>query len=309
MMKKECEVARDLMPLVLDDVASDGSKALVLDHIQGCADCTAYFDQLKQDVPAKTPQEIEAEHSAFAQATAKLRRQKRIRTLKHVLLGVVIAVVVLLAGAMGYNRLSHVTRQIGLDEYAIVLSQLGDGRLVVTADYKGSTTYLGTTFHTVRETDEATGETVTVLYVGIERYLFATERATPMQNHATARISPDELASFDEIRQGTPKGSAVLWKAGEPIAAASEEMEAYYGWIEVMDRFEAHMVETGDGKLGFSSEEDASRDMLMHTHWIALQSVVPEWQPWIGLQYEPLAEETLRWVLREGESKAPDLAE
>ena len=25
-MKKDCEVVRDLMPLVLDDVASDGSK-------------------------------------------------------------------------------------------------------------------------------------------------------------------------------------------------------------------------------------------------------------------------------------------
>ena len=37
-MKKDCEVVRDLMPLVLDDVASDGSKHMVSAHVQaaGC---------------------------------------------------------------------------------------------------------------------------------------------------------------------------------------------------------------------------------------------------------------------------------
>ena len=35
-MKKDCEVVRDLMPLVLDDVASDGSK-----HMDACADVRA----------------------------------------------------------------------------------------------------------------------------------------------------------------------------------------------------------------------------------------------------------------------------
>ena len=32
-MKKDCEVVRDLMPLVLDDVASDGSKHMVSAHV------------------------------------------------------------------------------------------------------------------------------------------------------------------------------------------------------------------------------------------------------------------------------------
>ena len=35
-MKKDCEVVRDLMPLVLDDVASDGSKHMVSAHLQTC---------------------------------------------------------------------------------------------------------------------------------------------------------------------------------------------------------------------------------------------------------------------------------
>lgn len=51
-MKKDCEVVRDLMPLVLDDVASDGSKHMVSAHVQTCAECAAYMNQLKADLPA-----------------------------------------------------------------------------------------------------------------------------------------------------------------------------------------------------------------------------------------------------------------
>lgn len=51
-MKKDCEVVRDLMPLVLDDVASDGSKHMVSTHVQTCAQCAAYMNQLKADLPA-----------------------------------------------------------------------------------------------------------------------------------------------------------------------------------------------------------------------------------------------------------------
>ncbi len=51
-MKKDCEVVRDLMPLVLDDVASDGSKHMVSAHLQTCAECAAYMNQLKADLPA-----------------------------------------------------------------------------------------------------------------------------------------------------------------------------------------------------------------------------------------------------------------
>ena len=51
-MKKDCEVVRDLMPLVLDAVASDGSKHMVSAHVQTGAECAAYMNQLKADLPA-----------------------------------------------------------------------------------------------------------------------------------------------------------------------------------------------------------------------------------------------------------------
>ena len=305
-MKKECGIARDLMPLVLDDVSSDASKELVLEHVKSCGECGAYFDQLKKEIPAKTAQEIESEHKAFAKAAAKLRRQKRLRTLRLILLGGLIACMLLLGGLKGYGWLRTATRQIGLDEYGIVLSELRDGRVIVTVDYKGSTTFCGTTIQTAEEIDQATDETVTVLYVGEGKYLLANTMDRPMQNASAMRIPPDELSGYAEIRQGTPENYALLWKAGDPITAASEEMEAYYGWIDIMDRLEERMRETDDGKEGFVDVEDSYRYSLMHTHWEALKSVVPEWQPWVWKQHELLDEATLRWVLDGDEAQIPE---
>ena len=39
MKKNDCNVIRDLMPLVLDRVASDESRALVEEHMNSCEEC------------------------------------------------------------------------------------------------------------------------------------------------------------------------------------------------------------------------------------------------------------------------------
>lgn len=305
-MKKECGVVRDLMPLVLDGVSSEESRELMLSHAMGCAECAAVFDQLKKDVPAKTAAEIEDEREAFARAAQKLRKRKRLRTLLHVLLGCLLACAVLLGGALAYRRLSLVIRPIGLDEYGIALSRLQDGRVIVSADYRGSTARLLTTLRREEETDAATGETVAVLYAGMKKHLLGRGMLTPMQNGPTVRISAEEFSDYGEIRRGTREDYVTLWRAGETIPAASPEMEAYYGWIEDMDRFEERRVELSGGEIGFLSAQDAERDSLMHTHWIALQAAVPEWQPWVGPQVKLLDEATLRWLLGGDEAQIPE---
>ena len=39
MNKNDCNVVRDLMPLVLDRVASDESREIVEEHITACGEC------------------------------------------------------------------------------------------------------------------------------------------------------------------------------------------------------------------------------------------------------------------------------
>ena len=53
MKKNECNVVRDLMPLVLDRAASDESRELVEDHISSCGECRKQYDAMKTDLPGR----------------------------------------------------------------------------------------------------------------------------------------------------------------------------------------------------------------------------------------------------------------
>ena len=46
-MKYECEVIRDLLPLYADDVSSAGSRKMVEEHLEECAECTKVLEQLR----------------------------------------------------------------------------------------------------------------------------------------------------------------------------------------------------------------------------------------------------------------------
>jgi len=46
-MKHDCNVARDLMPLMLDGAASEESQKLLNEHLEECADCQAYYDGIR----------------------------------------------------------------------------------------------------------------------------------------------------------------------------------------------------------------------------------------------------------------------
>ena len=46
-MKKECNIVKDLLPLYLDDVCSNESKELVLNHLKNCDECQKELENLK----------------------------------------------------------------------------------------------------------------------------------------------------------------------------------------------------------------------------------------------------------------------
>lgn len=47
-MKVACQIIEDLIPLVIDGIASEESKQLVLQHINECEACAALYDEMSQ---------------------------------------------------------------------------------------------------------------------------------------------------------------------------------------------------------------------------------------------------------------------
>ena len=56
-MKISCNIIKDLLPLYAEDLASEDTRAMVDEHLCGCADCTNFLNQIKQDTPV--PMETE----------------------------------------------------------------------------------------------------------------------------------------------------------------------------------------------------------------------------------------------------------
>ena len=70
-----CEIIQDLMPLVLDDACSDGSRRAVEEHIAGCEHCAEVFSAMKSETPKPAGDENEKKH--FVTAMKKTRRKTR----------------------------------------------------------------------------------------------------------------------------------------------------------------------------------------------------------------------------------------
>lgn len=95
-MKHECDIVRDLMPMVVDGTASEKSKAMVDEHVAECAPCRDMFDEMRQDI---APQTARQEDTTLVR---KLRGRRRIRTALLVLMGMALCAVLAVVGWRGW---------------------------------------------------------------------------------------------------------------------------------------------------------------------------------------------------------------
>lgn len=94
MDKLTCDIVHDLIPLVLDDVASADSKAGVENHIEGCATCKAYYDGMSVRISRSADPDSDKSFVAFCRNIKRRSRIKRIAMTAFIILMVAIIGVV-----------------------------------------------------------------------------------------------------------------------------------------------------------------------------------------------------------------------
>lgn len=77
-MNISCEIIRDLLPLYVDDVCSDDSRALVDCHLQQCENCKTELNDMKGDLPQ---QKVIAEEVDSLKAARKARTKITIKSI------------------------------------------------------------------------------------------------------------------------------------------------------------------------------------------------------------------------------------
>jgi len=149
-----CDVARDLMPLEMDGVCSEGSQKFLKSHLEACAPCREIYAQMKPDASAiflpPCPEENPELGSRVRKAGKRLQRLYRFLSLCGV-------VMFLFLGLFTVQTLrwNHIAKA-PLDSYEITLSSYED---FVHVDLAYSFTNLHGVVHNLKE--ETDGAVIT----------------------------------------------------------------------------------------------------------------------------------------------------
>ena len=117
MNRNDCDIARDLMPLSIDGVCSEGSQRFLDEHLSQCSPCNDYFCGMKAalqlPVKAEPTQESKSLKKSFRHVN------KRFKALWITLIAMVCAFALLLVAAGVNQVLMNHTEAAPLDMYEI----------------------------------------------------------------------------------------------------------------------------------------------------------------------------------------------
>ena len=103
-MKKECSVVRDVLPLYLEHMVSEGTTVFVKEHLETCSDCAAEFERLKSGRQIDTAETPQREHDADVIAAVRKKIAKRI---VKAVVAVCLVFVVLFSAVLLYTSISY----------------------------------------------------------------------------------------------------------------------------------------------------------------------------------------------------------
>lgn len=128
-MKHNCDVIRDLMPLCVDNAASEASRRMLADHLAECRECAEAYNEMKTELPQEA-----LEHPAFDAEMKLLQKAQLRRKYRSVFIGVLIGVLVVVGlGYFIYKNIFFFDYELPVDQFDIQLSRRENGDIIQTA--------------------------------------------------------------------------------------------------------------------------------------------------------------------------------
>ncbi len=124
-MKIQCNIAKDLMPLYIDEVLSEESKAAVEEHLTGCEGCREYYRKM-HDAELPGAESKAEEVLGRLDEAERLKKLKKSMLLKRIRTIAATAVVVALIIAAGVTLIFHTPSYIPYEDTGIRMTENGD---------------------------------------------------------------------------------------------------------------------------------------------------------------------------------------
>lgn len=280
-MKTSCQITKDLLPLVVDEIASDDTRTYVEEHLSDCPNCQKHFALLRESTTDIGKAAVELEEQLFEKAAAAIRRKRAKRTAGKIFLGVLIAFMLLFAfyGLKSELYDNQAAVRMNENDYDVRLSQLSDGRVVASVKLLGRHTIGGMGTYTSEETD---GMRTLHLDLWTSYIPYGDVNENSYQQLMTL-----DLTDCDAICIGN--GEKTIWQRGEEIPSASQAMEIY---LEKSRELQLIYAETDHAtRIGYlmgtngmteaeqaAAQERADKTRLLEEELECLLPNVLEWQ-------------------------------
>lgn len=282
-MKHACEVIQDLMPLCIDDTASQTSRTMVLEHTAECGVCQKMFEETKQALPQDNlPDELRPE-------VKLVRRARRIRLWKRIIALMLACAILFTGGYVLIDKFSHEwTYLVDTKDYDLVLSRRDNGDIIITTKRLNNRTMSYFT-----QFDPADG----VIVYGMQS--FWLPRSVTEENSASAErdnhllwiegeglfmdnyvyYETDRISERTRVNEIWTNGE-LLYTHGDDIPLVSDELEEY---MQVYDQlygtrgeYWGRWADYWDEQASVESQLAESRSL--HDQLNAMGSDIPEWQ-------------------------------
>ena len=251
-MKNNCNVARDLMPLVIDGVASEESQQYVNDHVAECTECAMTYGAMRVELPRANQEKERAEMEKAAKALKKKRRK---RVCWAIVICLVLCYLLLFSGRWLWNQLTMYNRiPLNKSEIAVQLYKTSDGGGLIVYDQARDDVKMGLgwssdatigviTLEPQRPIIQLHNEKYEKQYGGYrsawiggweeQGWVRMTKEEVEKENN---RIGRENYFIYDpnpirEIWVAYGDGNERIYKHGDEVPTCSTEMEAYFAYL------------------------------------------------------------------------------
>lgn len=267
MMKNECPIVKDLMPLYIDGAVCSESRDFMAEHIAHCPTCAEYYGEMKTEFRFRNAQQEKAAQEELEKAALRVKQRRERRRLLLALISLILGVVLCLAGLEWYNEYFFTYSQpLSSQEYSFKLYRSDDGMVVGLFDLQedtldclpevnyftleDDTLQMDVTLHTTRK--RAYVEPDDIVRKNVER----TQRIGKWENG----LWETEGKFISRIVVHYSDQDKVVYQANWYIPFCSDELRAYYRFADSAATKERLPL------------QEYLREMLR------LRDQVPEWQ-------------------------------
>lgn len=110
-MDKNCDIVRDLIPLVADDIASENSKMFVEKHCETCNECKKELWIARQDIATEKSETVENE---VMENISKMQKKEKVKKIINVSL---IAILLIVIGVFTAFFIDNTREKSYMEEY------------------------------------------------------------------------------------------------------------------------------------------------------------------------------------------------